>query len=468
MPGRKFGPPKRGDKQLKAGLFEEMMAKQARNDRLTISGGELSSGPSGTAIIIPEQDPAPSLRLIEHDALPASFGSAGFFYKQLYAFSPSGLGPQDSVEAANVPPHNERKAYPRLQGERWAFDSQAMKFYRDGSRNVQLINPFGLPLGAGLSWCSLVDATTNPETWVVVTPSSVDPWGMVDVKIYAPIDGPYNWDFKHLQRKLVRGYIPETASGGSGENQYPGIPRWYFIPGQSGSPPGAHNGDVMLIYPGVWDVSFGFAAQAISSGDPLASRQVTSTAANTAPPTAHTHPVTVYHPPRMGMKVHVNFNPDEDHPGPVSNPEGSYSRSDELWLTCPYAGTESQPYGRVVTGEKRFRLSSDRQPWHGQPHTRLSLGVKADVFEYDIFSPADRGPSLRLISAWITIRPTAAVDGPFYWPGANVFPNGYNIQGRLDARAEYTPEGQINAGYQWWGAGDEPKLIDENGDFVLP
>lgn len=465
MTSRKRKLPKPGDKTLSAALLAEMSGRIDRQDRLTVTGGEMSMGPSGTAIIIPESEPAVALQLMEHDALPASFGSPGFFYKQLVPFSPR--------SGADVPPVGERRAFPRLQCQKWAYTSSrgtvgnatgTTKFSLLDTKNFQLINPFGLPLGSGLSWCALVDSSTSPETWVVVNPSAVDPWGMARHAIYAPIPGPYAWDLKNNEAQLIRGYVTNSGNFSQNEAHETQCPKWCFVPGNGGSPPNECNGDVMLIYPGVYDVSFGFSAQAVWNS-PAASEQTVAVENNTAPPTVHSHTFKVYHPPKLGVRLHVNFEPGSTSIGPGGSGPGGSSVQEDLWVTAPFHGSWQQPYGMPVSAEKRVRIFSDMNPWHGQPHTRLSLGMRAIVTNYESGSDS-RGPSIRLLDAWISVRPAAGVDGPFYWPGANVFPEGYTQAGGLGWPLGEAPEGQTSAGYQWWGAGDKPKLIDATGAFA--
>lgn len=446
---RKRKLPKAGDKTLSAEFLKEISGRVDRLDRLTITGGELSSGPAGTAIVIPPADPTGTMKLVEYNYLPAAWGGVGRHNTTPLSIELGNYIPDDTTDGPGEITQNSTVRRRRMYGRtcnqwRWEIGSRGNAYITNNinnTPNLTVFNPYDLPLVKGYAWVQPMDPT-DPDNlnYIVVKPVSPNPWSAVHV-VWSVISNSGRV-FEHSPR-LLNGTMYESSQlfpGASGNLQQ--TERFVF----------RHNGDLMLPYPGFYKITWG--AEVLQTSGMNATLEGPGPSGSPAPVLFHTHLVDVNFSSYLQTELHLNREP-----GPVAM---KYSNTDPRRLDINLPMQADGSHGAYTTlpmpsrGEKTIIIANNPLAEHGGAWTRISFACKAhfpqQINRYNPSHP-DYTPDfnyMNLSLAWAIIEPVTNQAGIF-GGGANTWPNGYN---QFNYNSEEYP-------FQWWGGGPEPPSYNE-------
>lgn len=431
---RKRKLPKAGDKTLSAEFLKEMSSRVDRNDRLTITGGELSSGPAGTAIIIPPAEPSPGLKLVRYGFLPAAWGGPnGRYPTNELAISYGNYIPDTSPFAeAGTSTVRRRIMYGRTNNQ-WAWNNNAPVGVGSAAINVsnetslQIFNPYDLPLNNGWAWAQPMNPDDEYQ-YMIVAPLS-QPWGARRINVFQAGVNGLEMALPHDEPRLLRGLQFED----NGQNNWS---NGDWVIGYSG-------GDVMLPFPGHYEVTFG---AIVGLGNfPADAGIATYTELDSASPSAgtfHTHKLKYYDQATVTIKLQKNYKPG-DPIGGFGIGNASYD-NDVLSIPIP---PEEGGWVQNFSAEKTIIVYNDTDPWHGGAYTRLSLIGEAHT-NPDAIGFDQSTWRARVQAAWMVIKPALQYNDVL-GGGCQQFPTGYSWPGLT--------------GFQWWGGGPQPQHIYYDG-----
>jgi len=345
-----------------------------------------------------------SPKIIRYAHLPAAFGGS----------STTGISGSAAVTNGNTNPTN-RKIFPKLWQNAYEMNSSGELIQSTDTGYVANLGSLPLNNGWGIA-TKLAGTTTNfGDVWAIF-PDAPSHYGTADFT-WESEESSGDWTLEDGDAILLRA---ASYTGNTTTSLW--AHRW--------------GGDVMLTHPGVWEVTYGYRGYASEAF-------YTHTTSDASSGTAHTHTFKLPAGFTVEFGLHQNFQPGTSTVGTISNSQHEMNHH-HSWGNPYNSNNHPQEY------EKTAFVDFDSTPWHGQPHTRLSLFCKVTKDG----SAEDDGnePRFVITRAWMSIRPAVGKGGvDFYGAGANQYPGGYDGVGDT---------------FVWYGGGSEPVYIDEDGAAI--
>lgn len=367
--------------------------------------------------LMDEKGEAP--KLVKFTTLPAAYGG-----------SRTGITGSAASTNGNTNPSN-LKYYPRYVS---VYSLNSSGEIVDSGEDIWVANLGQLPLteGWGLAHKFTDSDPTFGTVYAVETGMMSSHYGAARYQWETSAESsPSEWTFANGEAKLIRAV---TGLGLVNPNNR----SWAYALGS----------DVILTHMGRWEVTFGF--EGYVNGQPYYAETSSAQSAGTA----HTHTYKIGTGCNVMFGVHRNFQPGVSTVGSNFYPP---------WNINTFVPGRHVSLGanRVVSHEKTIIIPSELAPWHGQHHTRLSLYCNVN-FESWSHPGGGSDPTFKIKKCWMTVKPALGTqwdnnvgNEDFTGAGANQYPDD-----------DYSTTASGSGTFVWWGGGDQPPLIDEDGAEV--